>query len=905
MRERMAEGAEVLEGIGAGGVAGIGGLIPDVLALLGRDAPMLFSKYVMGEELSEDENALFRALTKVQDVAGAEAILRGMGYGEKIDAPSDSPDALSQMGVNPFRQGAFFGEFVADPFAAFKGIKALKALGPSDEAVAAYDRQLGGTGSPDFGVTDAPEAPPGGFMSTGTDGGPDFDVDQNLADLMDAAAADRAEDAGTEVVSDTPQVGFSGVVDTPVVEPTFPSIVDRDSVDVDQVPVLRPDRQGDVAAYAPLRQLLAALPAQGSLSKDQILRSLDPASGSQEFRNSVQRDIQGSQFDEWVRKHVPDGEGVTRDELLLAYDELAPQIRVLNVLESDLELNPTLFNFSELPNSGAQESVDSDFIVRAANGEQNRGHIYLSNPTSATVPYRDRDGELKEYALTGTSDDGTGTHGMGAPKGNALEPYNNRILGYFGHLRYVEIEDDAGRRIMLLQEVQSNHTVTQASGSDVNFLTPSEKQNVRYLAENPGVQDQLTLSNTLDDAVQDFDSEVGTRLLSSNDLELNYGVMSRIVADALLDTYDDTTLLRAFNHRTRRLFGATSEGGGARQNLIKDALVQLPPGPAAEFNRVFLDRMSDFENIDGDLLNPGEILSNRLLSPGSDVNSPTQMNNRADYASGVFRRLKRRMDRDGVTPHEYFVNNPGELSLYMSADSHLFGDLGRFETNDAFRASPRTTMSAYAAEVDDYITGIVMDRAKTRLESDEPFAGLNLSSERVEELKKTAEVLNRTIGGSSFGGTGEFRTMSPFAQTRHFEEFAPKLLLQEARKAGFDGVIFPNYQDMKDVGGRPSGPTVKNIYEKGVKKGLNQLGVTVTNLDTVRAKNFSTNTVEVLPHKRTGDPHRGAKAVYFEGENENIVSPSKIIRRAKGGPVDLRPKKLIHSGIGAMARQVM
>ena len=88
----------------------------------------------MGKELSEDENAVFRALTKVQDVAGAEAILRGMGYGEKIDAPSDSPDALSQMGVNPFRQGAFLGEFVADPFAAFKGIKALKALGPSDRA---------------------------------------------------------------------------------------------------------------------------------------------------------------------------------------------------------------------------------------------------------------------------------------------------------------------------------------------------------------------------------------------------------------------------------------------------------------------------------------------------------------------------------------------------------------------------------------------------------------------------------------------------------------------------------------------------------------------------------------------------------------------------------------------------
>ena len=134
MGERMAEGADVLEGIGAGAVAGVGGFIPDILTLAGRDAAMLFSKYVAGKELSEDENAAFRALTKMQDVAGAEAILRGMGYGEKIDAPSDSPDALSQMGVNPFRQGAFFGEFVADPFAvsskAGKAHEIADSMGP-------------------------------------------------------------------------------------------------------------------------------------------------------------------------------------------------------------------------------------------------------------------------------------------------------------------------------------------------------------------------------------------------------------------------------------------------------------------------------------------------------------------------------------------------------------------------------------------------------------------------------------------------------------------------------------------------------------------------------------------------------------------------------------------------------
>ena len=128
MGEVLAEGADVMEGIGVGAIAGIGGFVPDVLALVGRDAPILFSKYALGIPLSEDENALFRALSKVQDVAGAEAIMRGMGYGERIDAPSDSDDALSRAGINPFRQGAFAGEFLADPFAAFKLAKLAKPV---------------------------------------------------------------------------------------------------------------------------------------------------------------------------------------------------------------------------------------------------------------------------------------------------------------------------------------------------------------------------------------------------------------------------------------------------------------------------------------------------------------------------------------------------------------------------------------------------------------------------------------------------------------------------------------------------------------------------------------------------------------------------------------------------------
>ena len=44
-----------------------------------------------------------------------------------------------------------------------------------------------------------------------------------------------------------------------------------------------------------------------------------------------------------------------------------------------------------------------------------------------------------------------------------------------------------GRLMMLVQEIQSNHTVTQARSDDVAFLTPKEQENVQYLIDNPDV----------------------------------------------------------------------------------------------------------------------------------------------------------------------------------------------------------------------------------------------------------------------------------------------------------------------------------------------------------------------------------------------------------------------------------
>jgi hypothetical protein len=104
---------------------------------------------------------------------------------------------------------------------------------------------------------------------------------------------------------------------------------------------------------------------------------------------------------------------------------------------------------------------------------------------------------------------------------------------------------------------------------------------------------------------------------------------------------------------------------------------------------------------------------------------------------------------------------------------------------------------------------------------------------------------------------------------------------------------------------------------------------------TIMATNNATGAVEPLPVAATGEQHRPAIAIYFNrdrvrtrrntreereatgqqtreeslGTNRDmLVSPDgtrKLMRRAEGGPVDLRPRKLVHSGIGAMARQVM
>jgi len=725
------------------------------------------------------------------------------------------------------------------------------------------------------------------------------------------------DDDAPQIVSDTPQQGFTGTVDLPPADPDtgsqlmsttalnqpFPVLADRVSIrgDLAQIPAAAINRQGDVAAYSPLRQLIAALPEDRALSKDEILRTLDPNTGTEEFRNSVQRDIQGSQFDEWVKTHVSD-DGITREELLSKYDQYAPQIRAINVLESDLGGGSNLFPGSiDLPNSGAQESIDDDFIAPANNGDSMRGHIYLTNPTSATIKYRKPDGEVDEWALEASDAEDVNDHGMTVEGRDSTNPLGKQgALGYFGHIRYVVIEDAAGRRMMLVQEIQSNHTVTQARGDDVVFLTPKEQENVQYLVDNPDILKDFEFIDDIDAKTQTFDLETLGSPVTIEQVEAKYGGMGKLVAEQMLDNTSDSTLLTVFGYRA----GGGREGGLFRRDIVTESFKNMSPERVSDFNRLMEDRFNEFLAPDGSVLSVDEVANKLERTSDTDAD----LRHRAGLMRDVierYQRVKARNPDTIKTPHDYLfrrATNTVEFDLYMAGDRTFFGDLSKNELDEAFQAGDGTRTSTYAADLDEYITSVSLTRARDRM--DNAVAPEGMSAERFEELKKSASTMNKTLS-SGTSRRGEYRTMSPFAQTRHFEEFTPKLILQEARKAGLDGVIFPNYRDMKDVSGRPSMITVKNIYEKGVKKGLNQMGVNVVNLDRIDAVDFTDGSIKSLPHEATGNAHRGARAVYFAGENENITSPTKVLRRAKGGPVDLRPKKLVHSGIGAMARQVM
>ena len=134
-----------------------------------------------------------------------------------------------------------------------------------------------------------------------------------------------------------------------------------------------------------------------------------------------------------------------------------------------------------------------------------------------------------------------------------------------------------------------------------------------------------------------------------------------------------------------------------------------------------------------------------------------------------------------------------------------------------------------------------------------------------------------------------------------------RAFIQEAVKKGYDGIVFPSpsTQAVAHNLDRTSSEkkVAKQIYGKSLADAMKQI-----NKEHPEFPTFEQAKSDFFKYQTqgagTGSTTTNAVVIRFTPEIKAIFE-DRVIRRAKGGEVDLRPRKMIHSGIGAMAKEVM
>lgn len=205
----------------------------------------------------------------------------------------------------------------------------------------------------------------------------------------------------------------------------------------------------------------------------------------------------------------------------------------------------------------------------------------------------------------------------------------------------------------------------------------------------------------------------------------------------------------------------------------------------------------------------------------------------------------------------------------------------------------------------------LMDNARETAEAQ----GIDL--EKVDAFNKVKQY---TGSGNQTG----FILPPPFKNQSDYFRYAVRSIIKTAKEEDdINGVIFLSGADMfKTHGGDAIGKDAYfNTYEKTVDKALKEFednGGTVRR--NVNKRDENGNLVDSDPNNifstKDGPNVAGRPPVLFASDGEglriidfddsgNTKAATREIRRAKGGEVDLRPRKMIHSGIGAMAKEVM
>ena len=979
---RQREGLETLKGVGVGLPAGLLGLPADLLALLFRDAPSLLNKLVTGEPLDIEERGQFaKAFDAFQKVAGAEAIGRAMGFGEDMDAESEGGDAASRAGMNPFRQGMLAGEFIADPFLAFKGISSLLKAGSrtdtpatrstdlvsdtpqvtqriatpeetaavssfrmaTPEEVAAVRRGEDPAAVAPIDAADVPFdhdfLPPNAdpesaeFMSFGEervhtptgrrvpagstvraliDELENFEIvegrtDEGIATLPAAEDVIDVEPVAqaaltpirTEGQQQLRQQAFPITEDMDVFEPSGMSELgpvyfglDRDystvvpgsgqrgiatTFDYGGTDIRTIQRQGEVADYSPTFQTIDRL-ADKPLGTNQPYTPEEVIDILEAQPESAMRDLKGSGFIEYLRSpYAPETYDSVAD-LRRDYMIHTPQLRVKTVTNNDiaeqqarLEVDPDsvepqdLLPFSsrndrdsKLPYSGQQ----TFFEEGTDQAPFDRGVIILNNPNTSRVIGQQ----------------------LRAPDGHNYFGGSAGVPGYIAHSRYSVVLSPTGKKIAVMEETQGNTVSSAARGQRIS-ATPLEKARATYLDRNENYKRHSEITDSissnrrlLQDAQEAFEKKSTGEIQSYSDGPYVTKGMLNDRPGTIMSNPFYNMLFDAFQKDLRNAEGVFDIGQRNETTIFR--------APAYGDNLASVLRRNttpEQKQLIVETLDSNQIPANKMLDQAGDTREPE---------IATFENLA------GETNMMYIIRN----NMRYLKDQGTLDDRGKQLLELIDLDSPANK----DLQVRAVFEGDALEKYIDKLE-DASTAKYREARQEIEQEFGPQEFDEMTLAHESVQ-EGRMVPGQPFATTRDFDEYMPRLTLQELiRRGDIDEVVFPSPDALMSLSGRsgfrggPEEAGFRNTYGKGVKKGLNK----------IKAENpdFKFETIE--NYTPGGDPTDNvtllgsSTVINLRDPAVRSVFEDRLIRRAKGGEVDLRPRKMIHSGIGAMAKEVM
>lgn len=650
-------------------------------------------------------------------------------------------------------------------------------------------------------------------------------------------------------------------------------------------------RQGNIADYSPTFQTIDRLPEKPlgtnePYTPEEVINILEaqPQAGM--------RDLKGSGFLEYLESpYAPDTYDSVED-IRKDYRNYTAQLKVNTVTNTDIAeqyaraavdpstvdpsvpfVYPNVRSGGSIPESGTQ----SFFEEGTDQAPFDRGVIIINNPNTTKTP----DGDTLRAPTVGGIDHDY----FGGSSG---------VEGYIAHSRFAVVLSPTGKKVAVVEEIQGN-TVAQAARDRQLALTPLNKARLTAAQRSRDYTLSVNMSDSATQMAQGIEkTREELRELANDGASLSSGTFRvRDMLDEKPRGEFYNMVLDAYQKDLKQAEGVfdidklTEYGSGMliapmiRPNMFSDdgaLLVALSRNATPEQKKLLTDlfQNNDIKTVEGNTATFDDFVSNNTDMYRISSSLERKLVG-GEITSGTDRVLAREMLE--------FLNPLGN-----------FDDQSRVLTDDI-----ATRILTEGDAIDSFITKLGEEAKRKRSKAGQKFVeeyGLD-ESLQIEEVYTQAQ---RT------GFEGGLMPGQPFAATTHFDEYMPRLILQELiRRGDIDEVVFPSSEALLSVGGRGSlrtGPQragFNQTYVKGVDKGLK----------TIKKENpdFSVEIKE--NYTPGGDPTDNvtlagkSRVINLRDPAVRSVFEDRLIRRAKGGEVDLRPRKMIHSGIGAMAKEVM